>query len=60
MTSFAGEEHGKPAEHHAILRPWHDKDPVDGEGHRAGSVHQHVGHCQDDGQRTSGQFVAQR
>lgn len=39
---LAGEEHGEPAEHYAIFRPWYDKDQVDGEGHRAGKVYQHV------------------
>lgn len=57
---LAGEEHGEPAEHCAIFRPWYDKDPVDGKGHRAGQVYKHVTHCQDDGQRTSGQSVARR
>lgn len=56
----AGNEHGGAAECSDVFRPRHDKDPVDGEGHRAGQVHPHGGHPEDDGPRTGGQFVAQK
>lgn len=56
----AGTEHGGAAECSAVFRPRHDKDPVDGEGHRAGQVHRNGGHPEDDGPRSGGQFVAQK
>lgn len=58
LVILSGEKHGEQAEHYAIFRPWYDKDPVDGEGHRAGQVHQNVSYCQDDGQRINSQSVA--